>query len=155
MHIGSDIGAMHYVRRRIDQCPHSHVGIWRGRSKGWCNIKFVQRVCRPAYKPQPSGDTWRAPTRICSVVEELFRTQTSRQLAPIAFQNGRVPEWTNGTVSKTVRGASLSGVQIPPLPPCKSVYSLNCGLCVGICGDTLNGCSKFKVFLLKLVAVSL
>jgi hypothetical protein len=28
-----------------------------------------------------------------------------------------VPEWTNGTVSKTVRGASLSGVQIPPLPP--------------------------------------
>jgi hypothetical protein len=35
------------------------------------------------------------------------------------------------------------------------VYSLNCGLCVGICGDTLNGCSKFKVFLLKLVADSL
>jgi len=30
-----------------------------------------------------------------------------------------VPEWTNGTVSKTVRGASLSGVQIPPLPPFK------------------------------------
>ena len=28
-----------------------------------------------------------------------------------------MPEWTNGTVSKTVRGASLSGVQIPPLPP--------------------------------------
>ena len=31
-----------------------------------------------------------------------------------------MPEWTNGTVSKTVRGASLSGVQIPPLPPCIS-----------------------------------
>jgi len=35
------------------------------------------------------------------------------------------------------------------------VYSLNCGLCVGISGDTLNGCSKFKVFLLKLEADSL
>ena len=31
--------------------------------------------------------------------------------------NGRVPERPNGTVSKTVVGASSPGVQIPPLPP--------------------------------------
>ena len=51
------------------------------------------------------------------IADELLCSQTLTEISPIAFQNGRVPERTNGTVSKTVRGASLSGVQIPPLPP--------------------------------------
>jgi hypothetical protein len=38
-----------------------------------------------------------------------------------------VPEWTNGTVSKTVRGASLSGVQIPPLPPFTTLFLCGSG----------------------------
>jgi hypothetical protein len=38
-------------------------------------------------------------------------------LFPIAFENGRVPERTNGTVSNTVVGLGPPWVQIPPLPP--------------------------------------
>ncbi len=34
-----------------------------------------------------------------------------------SLQGGRVPERTNGTVSKTVVGLGLPRVQIPPLPP--------------------------------------
>ena len=47
-----------------------------------------------------------------------------------------MPEWTNGTVSKTFRGASLSGVQIPPLPP--FVYQL-------LVFDYMKGIDRSKI----------
>jgi hypothetical protein len=42
-----------------------------------------------------------------------------------------VPEWTNGTVSKTVEVATPPRVRIPALPPSTSGNAL--GLMVGLC----------------------
>lgn len=41
-----------------------------------------------------------------------------------SLRSGRVPERTNGTVSKTVVGLGPPGVQIPLLPPIRVVTSL-------------------------------
>ncbi len=35
----------------------------------------------------------------------------------LRYSHGRVAEWSNAIVSKTIRGESFSGVRISPLPP--------------------------------------
>ena len=51
---------------------------------------------------------------LTSVIE-----RTARIAKAVVYRSrpGRVPEWTIGTVSKTVVGATPPWVRIPPLPP--------------------------------------
>jgi hypothetical protein len=49
--------------------------------------------------------------------DEIGYAQCVRSVITDNLLDGRVPERPNGTVSKTVVGASSPGVQIPPLPP--------------------------------------
>ncbi len=37
---------------------------------------------------------------------------------------GRVPEWSNGVLSKSIERAIVPGVRIPPLPPYFSINDL-------------------------------
>ena len=61
----------------------------------------------------------RLPSRKLGV--GLCVEQGSPLVASGKVDRGRVPEWTIGTVSKTVVAARLPWVRIPPLPPMQGV----------------------------------
>ena len=66
--------------------------------------------------------------------------------APFPIQ-GEVPEWLNGTDSKSVVGVTLPGVRIPPSPPRFARWASPGGSLGFISLNLLSGNHGFKVIL--------
>ena len=64
--------------------------------------------------PNGQGTLWRGDG---SANEEGQRKAGGALATCIMPRHGEVPEWPNGADSKSVEGASLPGVRIPPSPP--------------------------------------